>query len=115
MVDYKELIELLREWDESCISDLCGKDILNCDDLCINRGAECIVHQAITAIETLLEERDAAVEMLRGQCHACSHNAGWHNVGKCCTCKHETAGPLIPVEQCDDNWQWCGPKKEAGD
>ena len=61
------------------------------------------------ATETLLAERAAAVEMLRGECHACKHNAGWHNVGKCCTCIHENAGPLIPMEQCDDNWEWRSP------
>lgn len=64
-MDYKELVELLKEWDEHCVSELCGKDVMNCDDLCINRGKECIVYQAISAIETLLAERDAALEDMK--------------------------------------------------
>lgn len=110
-MDYRDLIELLREWDERCISDLCGKDILNCDDLCINRGAECIVHQAIAAIETLLAERDsmivernAAVDEMRGICKYCKHSPPSYRKTACYDC-------------CDDchNWLWRGPQKENGD
>lgn len=96
-MDYKELIERMRRVD--CVYANGG----------VLQAA--IAKEAATAIETLLAERDAAIEMLRGECRACKHNVGWHNVGKCCTCTHETAGPLIPKEQCDDNWKWRGPQK----
>lgn len=52
-MDYKELIEPLR-------------DKSNCDVLDY-------VDDAATAIETLLEERDAAVEDLKGRRGVCKH------------------------------------------
>lgn len=96
MNDYKALIAELRFLSSIVPEDMCdsdGKDALE---------------KAAAAIETLLAERDAAVEMLRGECRACKHNSVWHNVGKCCTCTHETAGALIPKDQCTDNWEWKG-------
>lgn len=72
-----------------------------------------IIAEMSTAIETLLMELEAAVEMLRGECHACKHNTGWHNVGKCTCCTHETAGALLPKDQCADNWEWKGLQSEA--
>lgn len=102
-MDYKELIELLNEWHEHCISELCGKDVLNCDDLCINRGEECIVHQAISAIETLLLERDAAVEDMKGICSFCVHKK---------TCQFGNHLRDICVN--GSNWQWRGPQKGGG-
>lgn len=103
-MDYKELLERLKYYGTTyAIGENLGREIDGTDE---------VMADAATAIETLLAERDAAVEMLRGECHACKHNVGWHNVGKCCTCIHETASPLIPKEQCDDNWEWRGPQKE---
>ena len=99
-MDYKELIELSQkaanEWRGDHTFYQAGVLI---DSLC-------------TAIEPLLAELDAAVDMLHGECHACKHNTVWHNVGKCTTCKHETAGAILPKDQCDDNWQWRGLQKE---
>lgn len=58
-MDYKELIEKLKEWNEYWISEFCADDKLMCDELC--GGGDCIVMQAITAIETLLAETNKEV------------------------------------------------------
>lgn len=102
-MDYKELIERLKYYGTTyAIGENLGREI---------DGTEEVMADAATAIETLLAERDAAVSMLHGECRACKHNAGWHNVGKCTTCKHETDGPLLPKDQRGDNWEWRSPKK----
>lgn len=77
-MDYKELIKKLREKD----------------------GCRCECLRAATAIETLLAERDAAVEELRGECRVCEHR-----------------GECLFNDQCGNgsNWQWRGPQKGAGD
>lgn len=84
-MDYKELIEKLR-----------NKDGCNC---------ECL--QAADAIETLLAERDAAVEDLRGYCRVCTHA----NIGKdgfpCVKCKHIEFYGTQEI----DGWGWRGPQK----
>lgn len=56
-MDYKELVENLKEWHRT-ICKMCGDDILTCDDLCGCTG-DCIVVQAITAITELLTENQA--------------------------------------------------------
>lgn len=56
-MDYKELVENLKEWHRT-ICKMCGDDILTCDDLCGCTG-DCIVVQAITAITDLLTENQA--------------------------------------------------------
>lgn len=109
MEDYKELILDLREKnfekDESifCTPFECGAFIL-CE-------------RAATVIETLIAERDATVEMLRGECRACKNNAGWHNIGKCATCKHEVVAflPDERIKHNKDNWEWIGLKKDSED
>lgn len=110
-MDYKVLIEDLKNIYENYISDLCGNDKMNCADLCI--ASDCIIVQAIEAFETVLKERDVAIKMLYGECNVCKHNAGWHNIGKCITCKHENAATFLP-EDCgrhvEDNWEWKGLK-----
>lgn len=95
-MNYKELIERLRKQNQSFAA-------YNIQEL------PSVLEDASTAIETLLAERDAAVEMLRGQCYACKHNAGWHNIGKCGTCMHETARLPKKEERQADNWEWSGP------
>jgi len=77
----------------------------------INAMYEARNEEAARVIEKLVEEWDAAVSMLRGECYACKHNQGWHNVGKCMYCVHETAYPILPVEQREDNWEWKGAKE----
>lgn len=67
-----------------------------------------VCQDAVVAIEALLAERDAAVTMLRGECHACKYNAGWHNIGKCGACIHETARFPKKEERRADNWEWRG-------
>lgn len=89
-MEYNEIISKLDGYFE-------GKDLKRGEALKI-----------VDTIKVLLMERNEAVEMLHGQCSACKNNVGWHNVWKCTTCKHETAGALVPKEQCDDNWLWCG-------
>ena len=56
-MDYKKLVENLKEWHRT-ICKMCGDDILTCDDLCGCTG-DCIVVQAITAITDLLTENQA--------------------------------------------------------
>lgn len=62
-----------------------------------------------TAIETLLKERDAAVESLScggGRCNCCAYN--YHSIYDY-PCKHckETGGM-------SDYWEWRGPQKGDG-
>lgn len=74
------------------------------------------LYAAATAIETLLAERDAAVEDLRGRCWCCVHGKPW-----------EPAGPLSKLTGCDHlsefgvlargggkckcpHWEWRGPQ-----
>ena len=54
-MDYKELVADLKDIYENYISELCGNDKLNCADLCTGKGADCVIVQAISAIETLLK------------------------------------------------------------
>lgn len=98
-MDYKEQIEKLRFLSSHVPEQMCdadGKDPLE---------------KAADAIETLLAERDAAIEMLHGECHACKHNAGWHNIGKCGVCVHETARDSFTPGKRTDCWEWCSPQK----
>lgn len=90
-MDYKELIEQLRKHHQSWAAY---------SDLELAHALE----DAITAIETLLEERDAAVEEMHGRCSKC---------------KHFSSGILrIPCKDCCreggavDYWEWRGPKSE---
>lgn len=102
-MDYKELIRISKkaedEWRNDHTFYQAGTPI---DSLC-------------DAIETLLAERDAAVKDLHGDCRCCANNTGWHNIGKCITCLHETAPITLPEFNRIDNWQWRGPQKEGGD
>lgn len=99
-MEYKEQIEELRALSKHVPEQMCGGD-----------GKDPL-EKAADSIETLLAERDAAIGMLMGECHACKHNTGCHNIGKCSICVHETArdGP-IPVKR-TNYWEWrgCGQK-----
>lgn len=86
-MDYKTLTEQLRG-----VAGECGK-------LC---------KEAATAIETLYAERGAALNMLRGDCHACAHNLGWHNLGECASCMYETARQHGSIGKREDKWVWKG-------
>lgn len=96
-MNYKELIEKLRE-----------KDRCQC---------ECL--QAATAIETLLKERDAAVEELRGICWCCAHGKKWEEApewSKMTVCEH--MGEMFNGIACSgakrkcQYWRWRGPKDD---
>lgn len=90
MEDYKELINKLRYF-RSCPED---------------------VAEAANAIETLLTERDAAIEMLHGECYACKYKSGWFSKGPCATCKNGDPYTFLPHENAmhnKDNWEWSGP------
>lgn len=70
--------------------------------------------EGVTVAFQKAEERDAAVEELRGECRCCAHNTGRHNVGRCVACFHETAPMPLPGFNRVDNWEWRGPQKEGG-
>lgn len=97
-MDYKDLIEQLKN-----IRFIYADNMIKCESIC-NKAAD--------AIETLLAERDAAIEMLKGECNACKHNTGWHNIGKCAVCVHETAREWPVTKKRTDCWEWCGPQKD---
>lgn len=123
-MDYKELIERLRASNrdslvsseetataiETLLAELDAaqsslRDLQATFDM---YGGE----YGITKAFRKAEERDAAVYMLHGECHACKHNAGWHNIGKCGVCMHETEKNSTMEEKRTDCWQWIGPQKE---
>ncbi len=66
---------------------------------------------AAHAIRELIRERDAALEMLRGECRACKHNCGWCNVGECKECIHESDSGCDGKESVD-KWEWIGIKEK---
>lgn len=87
-MDYKELIENLKKVTAGLQED----DAPKCAAVC---------EEAATAIETLLAEREAAIEMLNGMCHACKHSERDFGDDLCRYC-YEGGGM-------SDNWQWRGP------
>lgn len=112
-MDYKELIEqhrsLANRWEN-------GEQLLLNGELRLQDA----LRDAATAIETLLEERDAAVEDLRGMCWCCTHGKPW-----------DAAGPLSKMTGCEQlskigvlargggkckclYWKWRGPQKGEG-
>lgn len=52
------------------------------------------------------EERDVAIEQLRGVCSACKHYTPYHNDGLCATCTHERA--CYKPWEATDKWEWKG-------
>lgn len=94
-MDYKELIDEL-EYEADYQREV-SEDFDLADSLQL----------AATAIETLLAERDAAVEHLShggSRCDCCAYN--YHSIHDY-PCKHckETGGMI-------DYWEWSGTKKE---
>lgn len=112
-MDYKELIDELRdkkfERDEElfCTPFECGAFVL-CD-------------KAANAIETLLEERNAAIEDLRGMCWCCSHGKKWDKApewSKMTTCEHirESGALARGGGKCKCKyWVWRGIKEKKYD
>lgn len=90
-MDYKELIAQLRRF--AAYYPVTGP----------------IEGKAAAAIETLLAERDAAVEDLHGACRACVYAGCFEGAQPCCDCTYGT-GAMSDA----DNWQWRGLQKEGG-
>lgn len=86
-MDYKELIENLKKVTAGLQED----DAPKCAAVC---------EEAANTIETLLAEREAAMEDLRGRCDICKHRRvclfdKQHRIG----CANSKRG----------HWQWRGP------
>lgn len=97
MEDYKELIERLKR------PNFCGEQRI----------------AAATAIETLLAERDAAVEELRGICWFCAHGKKWDKAperSNMTTCDYmKESGVLACLGRKHDckHWEWRGLKEKG--
>lgn len=83
-MDYKEMISALEGYFN-------GKDLKRGDALRI-----------ADAMKTLLAERDAAIEQIRGECRLCS------NVRKCYSDDEMMRDCARNNRR---NWQWSGPQK----
>lgn len=71
---------------------------------------EGMYRMALERAEKAENERNAAVEQLRGLCSACKHYTPYHNDGPCATCTHEVA--CFAPEKATDKWEWVGIKEE---
>lgn len=94
-MDYKELVALARK---------AGKEWLYSDEY-HQAGALC--KMAADAIETLLAERDAAVEDLWKRPHSSTCKHGEH-------CDYISAITGFPDCYSCDEWEWRGPQKGDG-
>lgn len=97
------------------------EDLLHAAD--VNGVCEAELRDAATAIETLLNERDAAIEELRGICWCCAHGKKWDKapaLSKMTTCEYmpiQVSGALAGGGgKCKcPHWEWRGPQKgESG-
>ena len=113
MTDYEKLIDGLKYYGNTyAIGDNLDRAIYGADELMLD---------AATAIETLIAERDAAIEELRGICWCCVHGKKWYKAPKwsnMVTCEHmKELGALA----CSGRnvsckyWEWRGPRKESGE
>lgn len=76
------------------------KEVIRRLDGCVEFDGN-LLDDAADAIETLLAERDAALEELRSiGCEVCAHLCDYSFNSPCCTCG-----------DADNNWQWRGPQK----
>lgn len=100
MNDYKELISNLRWYAEEYKSGrTLGRAIIETEDVMLD---------AAKAIETLLAERDAAVEYLRGECDYCVYADMDENENPCAKCSALYHVPHSKNRDCRDHWQWHG-------
>lgn len=89
-MDYKELIENLREKAEM--------------ELCKNVFVSFALSDAATAIETLLAEKEAAMEDLRKKrCDFCKYDDRLATEYPCSICGD--------TGRMSDKWEWRGPQK----
>lgn len=89
-MDYKELIERLRKENQSWAAYH-------------DQGLSHALEDAVDAIETLLAERDAAVENLSKKPHPSSCKYGEH-------CDYISAITGFPDCYSCDEWEWRGPQ-----
>lgn len=108
-MDYKELIENLKTWEEEYISCACGERNIKCQQFCLP-DKDCLATQVVTAITDLLARAEAAEERaekaerelqiavggLVGQCKYCRKNQ---------ECTSRKGSHLY----C---WEWRGAKEE---
>lgn len=99
-MDYKELIGRYRlyatRWEN-------GEQLLLNGEMRIQDT----LRDAADAIETLLEERDSAVEELRGNCSACVHANISAESSPCYDCTWSAF-----CMSGSDNWEWRGRQKD---
>lgn len=98
-MDYKETIEAMRSTDVKVV---------------FSHSID-----AADAIETLLAERDAAVEELRGICWCCANGRPMGRIGRlrsCTTCDYMKERGILGnfgKERDCPHWQWRGQQKEG--
>ena len=114
--EVRKCVEILRYCDESggcCGGCPSGKTngIPNCYS--ISHIAD-LIESLSAQLDQVTRERDAAVRMLDGECHACTHNScGEPSREKevCRTClNNEDAWWGYELK---DHWQWRGAEKEV--
>lgn len=102
-MDYNELIEELkthafdRDPEIFCTPFECG--------------AFGLCSRAATAIETLLAERDAAVNLLHGACYACINKENHYSKEPCSLCIWGGMRHTVPIAKLQDSWKWWGSQK----
>lgn len=96
-MDYKEQADRYRNmanrWE-------CGEQLLLNGELRIQDT----LRESAAAIETLLAERDAAVEWLRGSCINCKNFYSSPQSSQCADCRFDCGT--------SDHWEWRGLQKE---
>lgn len=98
MTDYKEMIERFRSFADRWEH---GEQLLLNGELRLQDA----LRDAATAIETLMAERDAAVEGLAKRPHPSTCKYGEH-------CDYISAITRRPDCYSCDEWQWRGPQDE---
>lgn len=96
-MDYKELIELLRRTVEHGNEEPW--------EYCTNRCGGCeMCDQAADALETLLAERDAAIDDIQRNCINCAYTES----------NNSNHTPCEFIEFCSfaEHWKWRGPQKQ---
>lgn len=100
-MDYKETVEAMRSTDVKVV---------------FSHSID-----AADAIETLLAERDAAIEELRGICWCCANGKPMGRIGRlrsCTTCDYMQERGILGNfgrERDCPHWQWRGQQKEGGE
>lgn len=98
-MDYKELIEELKGF-----SYWLGQSVPESHDIHPR-----VCDKAAAAIETILMERDAAVEDIERRCETCKHFLVFFNG---CTPDYDCDNPECRDSGANIGWEWRGPKNE---